>query len=78
MASVVDTALNHHSLTITGLIIWRQLLFVYSGLNFLDLVLRQGAIENPPKTPFVMGLECAGEVEAVGENVDRFNVSNLL
>lgn len=48
----------------------------YSGLNFMDLVLRQGAMESPPKTPFTMGFECAGEVEALGENVDNFNVSN--
>lgn len=49
--------------------------FVFSGLNFQDLVMRQGTIENPPKIPFTMGFECAGEIEALGENVDRFNVS---
>ncbi|KFM66420.1 Synaptic vesicle membrane protein VAT-1-like protein, partial [Stegodyphus mimosarum] len=32
------------------------------GLNFLDLMVRQGAIDNPPKTPFIMGFECAGTV----------------
>jgi NADPH:quinone reductase-like Zn-dependent oxidoreductase len=35
---------------------------------------RQGAIDNPPKTPFTMGFECAGEVEALGENVSQFAV----
>jgi D-arabinose 1-dehydrogenase-like Zn-dependent alcohol dehydrogenase len=42
-----------------------------SGLNFPDLMLRQGVIDNPPKTkaPFIVGFECAGEIEAVGDGV---------
>jgi D-arabinose 1-dehydrogenase-like Zn-dependent alcohol dehydrogenase len=41
------------------------------GLNFPDLMLRQGVIDNPPKTkaPFIVGFECAGEIEAVGDGV---------
>lgn len=46
------------------------------GLNFLDLMVRQGAIDNLPKTPFIMGFECAGEVEAVGEGVTDFKVGD--
>ncbi|GAB6033041.1 hypothetical protein CHUAL_012227 [Chamberlinius hualienensis] len=42
------------------------------GLNFFDLMTRLGAIDNAPKTPFVLGCECAGEVEAVGENVTTY------
>jgi len=49
----------------------------YSGLNFTDLMVRQGAIDNPPKVPFVMGFECAGEVEAIGEAVEDLKVSSL-
>ena len=49
--------------------------YICSGLNFTDLMVRQGAIDNPPKVPFVMGFECAGEVEAVGEAVDDLKVS---
>ena len=51
--------------------------FLYSGLNFLDLMVRQGVIDNPPKTPMTMGFECAGEVEALGENVSDFVVSGF-
>jgi len=48
------------------------------GLNFPDLMLRQGVIDNPPKTkaPFIMGFECAGEVEAVGEGVKDIRVGD--
>ncbi|XP_064641707.1 synaptic vesicle membrane protein VAT-1 homolog-like isoform X2 [Lineus longissimus] len=46
------------------------------GLNFLDLMVRQGVIDNPPKTPMTMGFECAGEVEELGENVSDFAVGD--
>lgn len=49
--------------------------FVCSGMSFPDLMVRQGVIDNPPKTPLILGFECAGEVEAVGENVTDFSVS---
>lgn len=48
--------------------------FVFSGLNFPDLMARQGALDNLPKAPFIMGLELAGEVEAIGEKVEGFTV----
>lgn len=37
-------------------------------------MLRQGTIDNPPKLPVVMGFECAGEIEALGEGVADFQV----
>lgn len=46
------------------------------GLNFQDLMVRLGAIDSPPKTPTIMGFECAGEVEAVGEEVEGFKVGD--
>ncbi|KAL5020886.1 hypothetical protein ScPMuIL_000041 [Solemya velum] len=46
------------------------------GLNFLDLMVRQGVMDNPPKTPVVMGFECSGEVEGLGENTAGFNVGD--
>lgn len=45
-----------------------------SGLNFLDLMVRQGNIDNPPKTPLVPGFECCGIVESVAENTQGFEV----
>lgn len=47
---------------------------IYSGLNFIDLMVRQGNIDNPPKTPLVPGFECSGIIEALGENVKGYEV----
>jgi len=48
---------------------------VFSGLNFQDLMARQGAIESLPKAPFILGFECSGVIEQVGEGVEKFKVS---
>lgn len=53
------------------------LFFSYSGLNFLDLMVRQGTIDNPPKPPIIPGFECSGIVESVGENVTGFEVNEI-
>lgn len=46
------------------------------GLNFQDLMVRQGAIDSPPKTPFILGFECSGDVEQVGENVQNYKIGD--
>jgi NADPH:quinone reductase-like Zn-dependent oxidoreductase len=41
-----------------------------SGLNFADILARQGLYPDGPPKPCVMGYEVAGIIEAVGEGVD--------
>lgn len=40
-----------------------------AALNFPDLLMTQGLYQHKPPLPFVAGMECAGEVEALGEGV---------
>ncbi|XP_074522136.1 synaptic vesicle membrane protein VAT-1 homolog-like [Halichoeres trimaculatus] len=46
------------------------------GLNFLDLMVRQGTIDNPPKPPLVPGFEVSGIVESVAENTAGFEIGD--
>ncbi len=39
------------------------------GLNFADLLMARGQYQESPDLPFVMGMEVAGTVEALGEGV---------
>lgn len=48
---------------------------MYSGMSFQDLMVRQGVLEYGFKIFIVMGFECVGEVEVLGENILGFNVS---
>lgn len=50
------------------------MIFFFSGLNFQDLMARQGVIESLPKAPFILGFECSGVIEQVGEGVEKFKV----
>lgn len=45
------------------------------GLNFADLMARQGLYDRLPSPPVTPGMECAGVVEAVGEEVTDRKVS---
>jgi NADPH:quinone reductase len=47
-----------------------------SGVNFTDVYQREGIY--PVATPFVLGIECAGRVAAVGEGVDGVGVGDLV
>ncbi len=42
-----------------------------AGINFADVMQRRGVYPGGPTPPYVPGLEVAGEIEAVGEGVDR-------
>ncbi|KAF6216346.1 hypothetical protein GE061_000687 [Apolygus lucorum] len=46
------------------------------GLNFQDLMARQGALDAPPRIPFIMGFECAGVVEAVARDDGKLKVGD--
>lgn len=45
------------------------------GLNFADLMARQGLYDRLPSPPVTPGMECSGLVEAVGEEVTDRKVS---
>ncbi|WP_127104569.1 NADPH:quinone oxidoreductase family protein [Pararhodobacter zhoushanensis] len=44
------------------------------GLNFADLLMAKGTYQETPPTPFVMGMEVAGTVDALGEGVTGFTI----
>lgn len=46
------------------------------GVNFPDGLLVQGLYQMKPETPFVPGMEAAGVVEAIGDQVTRCNVGD--
>lgn len=47
------------------------------GLNFADLMARQGLYDRLPSPPVSPGMECSGIIEAVGEDVTDRKVSKL-
>jgi NADPH2:quinone reductase len=49
-----------------------------ASVNFPDLLQTRGEYQHKPPLPFIPGLEIAGEVEALGEGVDRFKLSDAV
>ena len=47
-----------------------------SGVNFIDVYMRSGVYPGEP--PFTLGLEGAGEVEAVGEGVEDVSIGDYV
>jgi len=47
-----------------------------AGLNFADILARQGLYPDGPKKPCVMGYEVSGVVEAIGDGVDQSWLGN--
>ena len=47
-----------------------------AGVNGADLTQRKGRYPIPPGTPDILGLECAGEIVALGENVTEWRVGD--
>jgi NADPH:quinone reductase-like Zn-dependent oxidoreductase len=47
-----------------------------AGINFADLMARQGLYPDAPDLPAVLGYEVAGEVEAVGDDVDSVAIGD--
>src|SRR3954453_11090553 len=45
-----------------------------AGVNFAEVMARQGLYPDAPKTPFVAGYEAAGVIDAVGEGVTNLKV----
>src|SRR5207302_4786570 len=47
-----------------------------SGLNFADILARQGLYPDGPSKPCVMGYEVSGTVEEVGDGTDQTLIGN--
>ena len=47
-----------------------------AGVNNADLLQRQGAYPVPPDAPRILGLECAGRITAVGDDVTEWTVGD--
>ena len=50
----------------------------YSGINFAEIVMRQGLYRDAPKGEFIPGYEFSGEVVSVGEEVTDFMPGDLV
>src|SRR5580704_4389139 len=49
-----------------------------ASVNFPDLLMTHGGYQHKPPLPFIPGLEMSGEVEALGEGVERWKVGDAV
>lgn len=45
-----------------------------AALNFADLLMIEGRYQDTPPVPFTLGMECAGVIDAIGPDVEDFNI----
>ncbi|WP_101758100.1 NADPH:quinone oxidoreductase family protein [Oceanicoccus sp. KOV_DT_Chl] len=45
-----------------------------AGVNYPDALIVQGLYQDKPPLPFIPGIECAGEIFAIGEQVTGFSI----
>lgn len=46
------------------------------GLNFADLLMQSGTYQDTPEAPFTLGMEVAGEINALGDSVPGLQVGD--
>ena len=46
------------------------------GLNFADILLKNGTYQETPPLPFILGMEVSGVVDALGSNVTSFSIGD--
>ena len=46
------------------------------GLNFADILLKNGTYQETPGLPFVLGMEVSGVVDVLGSNVTNFSIGD--
>ncbi len=49
-----------------------------ASVNFPDLLMTRGAYQHKPPLPFIPGLEMSGEIEALGEGVERWTIGEAV
>jgi NADPH:quinone reductase len=49
-----------------------------AAVNFPDLLQTRGEYQHKPPLPFIPGLELSGEIEAIGEGVERWKVGDAV
>ncbi|MFQ5637968.1 MAG: zinc-binding alcohol dehydrogenase family protein [bacterium] len=46
----------------------------YTGVNYAEILSRKGLYDWAPKRPYILGMEGAGEIETVGDGVDKSRI----